>query len=190
MTIYSLYIYDRYTLSELSYPDIASLRTFNRHCTCVYYQDWHRAKQPKQAAEGGLLPAVSQLVYPKKQDNLNTAAASTFNSPRNTLSSATGIIIAVNEEQQHNSQSSLTHSSQPQSTLPFDEEAKLVYGVVLSLRNMIKKISGKYVPTCHCISAPFNATSTEPSSEMSNSSITARLPTSFISTRHSPAINS
>ena len=27
--------------------------------------------------------------------------------------------------------------------LSFDEEAKLVYGVVLSLRNMIKKLSGK-----------------------------------------------
>ena len=27
--------------------------------------------------------------------------------------------------------------------LPFDEEAKLVYGVILSLRNMVKKLSGK-----------------------------------------------
>jgi hypothetical protein len=27
--------------------------------------------------------------------------------------------------------------------LAFDEEAKLVYGVILSLRNMIKKISGR-----------------------------------------------
>lgn len=27
--------------------------------------------------------------------------------------------------------------------LPFDEEAKLVYGVVLSMRNLIKKLSGK-----------------------------------------------
>ena len=30
--------------------------------------------------------------------------------------------------------------------LPFDEEAKLVYGVVLSLRNMVKKLAGRYVP--------------------------------------------
>jgi hypothetical protein len=29
--------------------------------------------------------------------------------------------------------------------LPFDEEAKLVYGVVLSLRNMVKRLSGRYV---------------------------------------------
>jgi len=27
--------------------------------------------------------------------------------------------------------------------LPFDEEAKLVYGVILSLRNMIRKLSGR-----------------------------------------------
>ena len=27
--------------------------------------------------------------------------------------------------------------------LPFDEEAKLVYGVVLSMRNMVKKLSGR-----------------------------------------------
>lgn len=27
--------------------------------------------------------------------------------------------------------------------LAFDEEAKLVYGVVLSLKNMVKKLSGK-----------------------------------------------
>lgn len=29
--------------------------------------------------------------------------------------------------------------------LPFDEEAKLVYGVVLSLRNMVKKLAGRSV---------------------------------------------
>jgi hypothetical protein len=31
------------------------------------------------------------------------------------------------------------------SALPFDEEAKLVYGVVFSLRHMINKLSGRYV---------------------------------------------
>ena len=31
--------------------------------------------------------------------------------------------------------------------MPFDEESKLVYGVVLSLRNMVKRLSGRYVPT-------------------------------------------
>lgn len=27
--------------------------------------------------------------------------------------------------------------------LPFDEESKLVYGVIFSLRNMVKKVSGR-----------------------------------------------
>lgn len=34
----------------------------------------------------------------------------------------------------------------PTTGLSFDEEAKLVYGVVLSLRNMVKKLAGKSVP--------------------------------------------
>jgi len=34
----------------------------------------------------------------------------------------------------------------PKTGLSFDEEAKLVYGVVLSLRNMVKKLAGKSVP--------------------------------------------
>jgi len=46
MTIFSLYIYDR-------------------HCTCVYYQDWHRTKRLKPAVDGGgILPAVSRAVVP------------------------------------------------------------------------------------------------------------------------------
>lgn len=47
---------------------------------------------------------------------------------------------------------SATPQQQPSSTtLVFDEEAKLVYGVVLSLRNMIRKLSGRYVSTFFCI---------------------------------------
>ncbi|KAI0070023.1 TRAPP complex subunit bet5 [Panus rudis PR-1116 ss-1] len=124
MTIYSLYIFDR-------------------HCICVYYQDWHRTKQPKPAVEGGLLPAVSHKVYPQSQgangaDNTPFAGLS---NPRNTLSSLSGVVVAVNDEQRANT--STPPPSQPQSGLSFDEEAKLVYGVVLSLRNMVKKLSGR-----------------------------------------------
>jgi len=124
MTIYSLYIYDR-------------------HCTCVYYQDWHRTKQPRVAAVGGILPAVAQQIYPQKQqDPSNTNPSSTFSSPRNTLGSAGGVVIAVNDEQPPPT-TGTPQPTQPQSGLAFDEEAKLVYGVVLSLRNMVKKLSGR-----------------------------------------------
>ncbi|KAF9049782.1 TRAPP complex subunit bet5 [Panaeolus papilionaceus] len=120
MTIYSLYIYDR-------------------HCTCVYYQDWHRAKRPKPAAPGGTLPAVSQSVAPTSVNQVDsTSNISAFSSPRNTLSSSTGIVVAVNEKPQPSAQVPSTNSD---TGLPFDEEAKLVYGVVISLRNMVKKLS-------------------------------------------------
>ncbi|KIM40086.1 hypothetical protein M413DRAFT_73263 [Hebeloma cylindrosporum] len=109
MTIHSLYIYDR-------------------HCTCIYYQDWHRTKP------------VSPVPATTIDGN---ASPSAFSSPRNTLSSTTGIVVAMNE-----GTIKLPASPQPQTTisstgLPFDEEAKLVYGVVISLRNMIKKLSGR-----------------------------------------------
>ncbi|KAK0454681.1 Longin-like domain-containing protein [Armillaria borealis] len=84
MTIHSLYIYDR-------------------HCACVYYQDWHRTRRPKLAVEGGIMPATP----------VSSASAAMISGPI----TSTG--------------------------LSFDEEAKLVYGVILSLRNMVKKLSGR-----------------------------------------------
>ncbi|KAK1227115.1 Trafficking protein particle complex subunit BET5 [Marasmius sp. AFHP31] len=132
MTIYSFYIFDR-------------------HCTCVYYQDWHRTRRPKPAVEGTLLPAVSQAV---SQPNPNSTEPSiaTFGSPRNTLTSSSGVVVAVNDLNTNSTPSPLLQTpTSPvagadgltSTGLSFDEEAKLVYGVVLSLRNMIKKISGR-----------------------------------------------
>ncbi|KIK67356.1 hypothetical protein GYMLUDRAFT_69539 [Collybiopsis luxurians FD-317 M1] len=128
MTIYSLYIYDR-------------------HCTCVYYHDWHRTRRPKLAVEGGILPAVSQTVLALATE-ANVSTSSPYTNPRNTLSSSSGVVVAVNEM---NPQSTASPLLQPPPSpvavsstgLAFDEEVKLVYGVVLSLRNMIKKLSGR-----------------------------------------------
>ncbi|PPQ67249.1 hypothetical protein CVT25_005833 [Psilocybe cyanescens] len=132
MTIHSLYIYDR-----------------QAHCICVYYQDWHRTKRPKPAVEGGILPAVSQAVSAAQQtqnDN-NSGLSSGFSSPRNTLSSSTGIVVAMNEGTTQLPNTPLLQPTGPAATLstglPFDEEAKLVYGVVISLRNMVRKLSGR-----------------------------------------------
>ncbi|KDR75851.1 hypothetical protein GALMADRAFT_248581 [Galerina marginata CBS 339.88] len=130
MTINSLYIYDR-------------------HCICVYYQDWHRTKRPKPAVEGGILVAVSQAVSPaasQTNNENNPGISSGFSSPRNTLSSSTGIVVAMNEVQNQlptTPQQTQAPVGSSSTGLPFDEEAKLVYGVVISLRNMIKKLSGR-----------------------------------------------
>lgn len=54
--------------------------------------------------------------------------------------------MAVNEELEA-SKSVANSSAPPQinNALAFDEEAKLVYGVILSLRNMMKKLSKRFV---------------------------------------------
>lgn len=112
-----------------------------RHCNCVYYQDWHRTKKPKPAVEGGgILPGVSRAVAPFTSD-------ASLISPRNNLSSNTGVVIAVNEESAPASllQTVAPTPAQPLAGLPFDEEAKLVYGVILSLRHLVKKLSGRFV---------------------------------------------
>ncbi|KAF9270742.1 TRAPP complex subunit bet5 [Marasmius fiardii PR-910] len=131
MTIYSFYIFDR-------------------HCTCVYYQDWHRTRRPKPAVEGNLLPAVSHAVS-APNPNASEPSLSTYTSPRNTLSSTSGVVVAVNDAPSPQPSPLLQLPTSPtagadgttSTGLSFDEEAKLVYGVVLSLRNMIKKISGR-----------------------------------------------
>ncbi|GMK59059.1 hypothetical protein CspeluHIS016_0700740 [Cutaneotrichosporon spelunceum] len=100
MTIYSLYIFDR-------------------HCDCVYYQDWHRTRPVRIPADDR--PGVHRLAAPVAPG----ARESIFSS------SGPGTPGAA------------TVAPKRQAGLPFDEESKLVYGVVLSLRNMVKKLSGK-----------------------------------------------
>jgi hypothetical protein len=146
MTIYSLYIFDRYVIVMSRALD--ELEPNPSHCTCVYYQDWHRTKRPRPAVEGNLLPAVGQAVSPGTIAEKTNVNASTFSSPRNTLTSTTGIVVASSENHAQSTLSpSVMHSQQQNiaanSGLPFDEEAKLVYGVILSLRNMVKKLSGR-----------------------------------------------
>lgn len=119
-----------------------------RHCICVYYQDWHRTRRPKPAVEGGILPAVSQAVSPPNPTESGAGTLSGFTSPRNTLSSGTGIVVAVNDKSPHSPVTPLLQTPAPpvalsSTGLAFDEEAKLVYGVILSLRNMVRKISGR-----------------------------------------------
>ena len=141
MTVHSLYIYDRYG-SPVRDKKVEAQPL--RHCTCIYYQDWHRTKRPKPAVEGGILVAVSQAVSPLPATTVDgNTSPSAFSSPRNTLSSTTGVVVALNEGTIKQPASPKPQTALSSTGLPFDEEAKLVYGVVISLRNMIKKLSGR-----------------------------------------------
>jgi hypothetical protein len=129
----------------------------------VYYQDWHRTRRPRPAAEGGLLPAVSRAMGAAAAPADGGAGGSAFSSPRNTLSSVSGVVVAVHDSRAASPPPPLLQTAatlaQPAASasstaLPFDEEAKLVFGVVYSLRNMIKKLSGRFVssdPQSSCL---------------------------------------
>jgi hypothetical protein len=100
-----------------------------------------------------MLSDVSQLVEPSKSsvEGLVKVTPQTVISPRNTLSSSTGLVIAYNEPSSHaknvpTSQSKDSQQPDKPAGLAFDEEAKLVYGVLLSLRHMVQKLSGRLVP--------------------------------------------
>lgn len=84
----------------------------------------------------------------KTPNNSIKTPASAVTSPRNTLSSSTGLVIAYNDGPAGSKNAPALPpkdgSQQERSTgLPFDEEAKLVYGVLLSLRHMVQKLSGR-----------------------------------------------
>ncbi|WWC68771.1 uncharacterized protein I206_102706 [Kwoniella pini CBS 10737] len=124
MTIYSLYIFDR-------------------HCDCVYYQDWHRTKPTRAPSSQNYKPGVHRI--PMITNNINSEE--TFNK-ESIFSKSLG---SQNENKDHNSLISNNSISNDKDKklnslpkgLPFDEESKLVYGVILSLKNMVKKLSGK-----------------------------------------------
>jgi hypothetical protein len=58
-------------------------------------------------------------------------------------------------------------ANQRRGGLPFDEEAKLVYGVVLSLRNMVKKLTGSCVSLQLCALLVIRRADPEPCSSAS-----------------------
>jgi hypothetical protein len=85
------------------------------------------------------MPGVSKVISP------SSVTGATVEQNNNNLSiTSTGVVVAVNEDTSSHPNSQASAPSASSTGLAFDEEAKLVYGVVISLRNMIKKLSGKY----------------------------------------------
>ncbi len=140
MTIYSLYIYDRYVRSPglcTPCPLILHANTA-RHCECVYYQDWYRTRTPRPPANGNYRPGVARYAAPPGAGT----AAGTVAPPSERMSGA-GWTPRQDDTAKRSSALSGGGGGGGDKGLPFDEEAKLVYGVVLSLRNMVKKLSGR-----------------------------------------------
>ena len=109
-----------------------------RHCDCVYYQDWHRTRPLRPPSAANFKPGVHRL--PPPTTNGPAARDSMFSngSGESSIPPSGAPPSRVNGDL-----ATVGATGGSQKGLPFDEEAKLVYGVVLSLRNMVKKLSGK-----------------------------------------------
>ncbi|ORY29511.1 Sybindin-like protein [Naematelia encephala] len=116
---------------------IFSLYIFDRHCDCIYYQDWHRTRPIRPPSIPNFRPGVHRL--PPPLDPL--AAQSTVRESIFDRDHAVSNVITTNGARVLSGSTPATNRGY--TGLPFDEETKLVYGVVLSMRNMVKKLSGR-----------------------------------------------
>jgi len=92
---------------------------------------------------GNILQNVARAVSPQPSTTLSQVE---FTSPRNTLTYSSGIVVAVGEPS--STPPPIPAKTPPvvtasMSKLSFDEEAKLVYGVIFSLKGMVQKLSGR-----------------------------------------------
>ncbi|EIE86448.1 hypothetical protein RO3G_11159 [Rhizopus delemar RA 99-880] len=128
MTIYNLYIFDR-------------------HCQCIYFQKWsHKAATPTTSVTGTSTTSQinnSSRLGPLTATTTNSSSRFSASSANSSSHNATNTTTTGD-----NNSSSLVQSQTVQSGLAagsvisIEEEAKLVYGVILSLRNFVRKLSG------------------------------------------------
>ncbi|KAI9010375.1 Sybindin-like family-domain-containing protein [Phycomyces nitens] len=104
---------------------IYNLYIFDRHCQCIYFQKW--AHQPKSVVNSGSVNGQSQT---GSNQSSTPNSSSIIRSEERAPSHTTGT-------QRGTQQSGLAAGSM----ISIEEEAKLVYGVVLSLRNFVRKLS-------------------------------------------------
>lgn len=139
---------------------IHNLYIFDRHCQCIYFQKWSHSSKSNNASTnltssnnasnnnsqlgnsgsrlGGLATSSSRF---STSSATSSNAATEGGSPSLIRSSGNGADDATNQLQTTGitQQSGLAAGS----VISIEEEAKLVYGVVLSLRNFVRKLSGK-----------------------------------------------
>ncbi|KAH9815026.1 Sybindin-like protein [Melampsora americana] len=161
---------------------IYSLYIFDRHCTIIYYQDWHRSPLKAAKPSSNVLPNVSptlslpHLSSHHKSDQVRQSSSKGIPS----FDSKTGRWVAGEDvpnvlstgraaEERGIEVESQTEpsSSHPLPGLFFDEEAKLVYGLVFSLRNLVRRLTGRDEPvhyyttstySLHLFTTPTNIT--------------------------------
>ena len=109
MTIYNLYI-------------------FNKHCNCIYFQEWNTVK-PTNSRRGSTTTPPSQTQL--QQDK-----------PITTLQASTIQMISTPSQAYKNN---VTQSDIKHIPKQVEEDSKLVYGIVFSLKNIINKLKPMYI---------------------------------------------
>lgn len=108
---------------------VYSLWIFDRHCDAIYHQDWSHLYQQGPASFTSSLGATLQRVGAQPDGSKPEAAAQA-------LRPAGDALPGVSRN--------VTLDATDSNLLPFDQEAKLVYGLVYSLRNLVRKLGGKH----------------------------------------------
>ncbi|KAI9286801.1 Sybindin-like family-domain-containing protein, partial [Umbelopsis sp. AD052] len=122
---------------------IHNLYIFDRHCECIYFQKWSHQRPSSMASvnatstttsskTGGLLTSTSRY---------STSSATSNVVDSNPANSSAASSYKAGDD--NNRISSMQSAATPGNNMSLEEEAKLVYGVVLSLRNFVRKLSGK-----------------------------------------------
>lgn len=141
----------QYNLSKMT---IHNLYIFDRHCQCIYFQKWSHNNKSNNAS--------TNLTSSNNTSNNNSQLGNSgsrlgglaTSSSRFSTSSATSSNAAESSPSLIRSGEDTTNQLQTTgitqqsglaagSVISIEEEAKLVYGVVLSLRNFVRKLSGK-----------------------------------------------
>lgn len=123
---------------------IHNLYIFDRHCECIYFQKWSHQRPASTASvnatsttsskTGGLLNSTSRY---------STSSATSNVIDSNVAHSSAASSYKAGDDS--NRMSSMQSAVVPGNSMSLEEEAKLVYGVVLSLRNFVRKLSGRQV---------------------------------------------
>ncbi|GAA6017639.1 hypothetical protein JCM11491_005310 [Sporobolomyces phaffii] len=125
---------------------VYGLYIFDKHCVCCYYTS---PPPVASTSAGGLGTKPATGPHARK-----APGATTLNRVLAPVAAPliTDSLLPDDADADPNNADATRTAPTKDARLPFDEEAKLVYGVVFSLRNMVKKLSSRESDSFHSFS--------------------------------------